>query len=107
MSKIKARGYRWEKYIAEFLGGKRNNAGLGVDVEARGWLIECKSRETDAGLLRLVEWIRQAEKYTAKYHRPWALAVRLGMRNEKRVFVVMELSEFERLTRHEREGQVD
>lgn len=88
------RAYRWEKEVADELGGERKRAGPGVDVVARGYTIECKSRQDYEGLRLLESWLQQAEKYDEK----WVLAIKLGMRKNKRRLAVMDFDEFNRIT---------
>jgi hypothetical protein len=102
MSQIgKGRGYRWETEVAKIMGGKRMNSGPGVDVEARGRYIECKSQQDYAGMGKLLGWIQQAQSYGPN----WALAVRLGLRNKKITFMVISVEEYEKLTKDERDGE--
>lgn len=94
MSLQKGRAYKWEKEVADQLEGERKRAGPGIDVLARGFTIECKSKQDYEGLMLLLHWLEQAEKY----HETWALAVKLGMRKKKRRLVIMDFDEFDRLT---------
>lgn len=97
----KSRGKRWEHDVAKFFGGIRSWAGPGTDVEARGRIIECKSQQDYKGLTKLVSWIQQAQGYGDN----WALAVRLGLRNQKMTFMVISMEEYERLTRQGHDNQ--
>jgi hypothetical protein len=101
MSLGKGRGAQWERDVAKIFGGVRKWAGPGVDVEARGKYIECKSQQDYAGMGKLLGWIQQAQSYGPN----WALAVRLGLRNKKITFMVISVEEYEKLTKDERDGE--
>jgi len=94
MSKNRDRGKRFEKKIAERLGGRRLGVLGGEDVLHPIYSIECKSRE------KLPKWFESFWKQTMdnceEYKVPLLVIHLLNQRHDED-WVVMKLSDFEQL----------
>jgi hypothetical protein len=97
--KAKNRGRSWEYQIAKLLGGIRHLLSRAGDVEARGYLIECKYRKDAEGCKALAEWIAQAKNDAKKLGLKWGVAINFG--DGSGGFVLIPAKDFEMLTRRD------
>lgn len=92
MSKNRDRGKRFERKVAERLGGKRTGVLGGEDVMHPIYSIECKSRET------LPKWFAKFWEQTlanCEQGKTPLLVIHQTNKRHDDDFVVMKLSDFE------------